>query len=110
LSSEDPLIEPFHPQINNPLTMNNLPEILRDLYTGLTGKSVVQSQKSPTKSREPAHLKVAQKGDTVSNLFLETYGFYNTQALEWVKSHNPHIADMDKIQIDQIIYFPEIDH
>jgi general secretion pathway protein A len=108
LSSEDPLIESFHPQIDRPLTMTNLPGILRELYTSVTGEKSAQLEKSPTTTREPVHLKVAQKGDTVSKLFLETYGFYNSQALEWIKRHNPHITDMDRIQIDQIIYFPEI--
>lgn len=59
--------------------------------------------------KKGAYLKVAKRGDTVSGLFLETYGFYNTQALEWIKSHNPHIANMDEIQIDQIIYFPGVE-
>jgi len=71
----------------------------------ISPQSAVQS----IKSKQSAHLKVAKKGDTVSGLFLETYGFYNTRALDWIKSHNPHIANMDEIQIDQIIYFPEVE-
>ncbi len=59
--------------------------------------------------KKGAYLKVAKRGDTVSGLFLETYGFYNTRALEWIKSHNPHIDNMDEIQIDQIIYFPGVE-
>lgn len=59
--------------------------------------------------KKAAFLKVAKKGDTVSGLFLETYGFYNTKALEWIKSHNQHIANMDEIKIDQVIYFPEVE-
>lgn len=58
--------------------------------------------------KRAAFLKVAKRGDTVSGLFLETYGFYNTQALEWIKSYNPHIDNMDQIKVDQIIYFPEV--
>lgn len=60
-------------------------------------------------TRQSANSKIVKRGDTVSKLFFDTYGFYSTQGLEWLKSQNPHIDNMDDIQIDQIIYFPEID-
>ncbi len=54
-------------------------------------------------------IKIVKKGDTVSKLCLETYGFYNTRILFWLKSHNPHISNMDQIQIGGIIFFPEME-
>ncbi|MDG5467438.1 AAA family ATPase [Deltaproteobacteria bacterium IMCC39524] len=107
------------PQPVETLTLANLPEILREQSTiGAAEDKNVRSEEGsyssrPTEryipSKQSTSLRVAQKGDTVSKLFLEKYGFYNTRALEWIKSHNPHIANMDQIQIDQIIYFPAIE-
>jgi hypothetical protein len=62
-----------------------------------------------TSPKQSSHFKIVKRGDTISKLCLETYGFVNTRSLVWLKSQNPHISNMDEIQIDEIIFFPEME-
>lgn len=59
--------------------------------------------------RLSTHLKVVKKGDTVSSLCQSIYGFVNSQVLGWIKHNNPHIYDLDEIQVNEIILFPAIE-
>lgn len=51
--------------------------------------------------------KVAKKGDFLTKLILETYGFTNDAAVEWISREN-QIGDIDNIAIGQKIKFPEL--
>lgn len=117
--SSKPPAKTLYPKPEDKLTLAHLPEILREQSTiaaaedSVVGAEAETSPPSPaeryTPSKQSTSLRVAQKGDTVSKLFFEKYGFYNTRGLEWIKSHNPHIANIDNIKIDEIIYFPAIE-
>ena len=113
-------------QLREPLSLMPLPEASRDLsrssaeeITSLTAKLTELISKAESifsksegldiASKQSTRSKIVKKGDTVSKLCLETYGFVNTRALVWLRSQNPHIANMDEIQIDEIIFFPEME-
>ncbi len=46
-------------------------------------------------------------GESLSQIAIETYGSENGKYLEWVKQHNPHIANPDFILPGQSIVLPE---
>ena len=46
-------------------------------------------------------------GESLSQIAIETYGSENGKYLEWVKQHNPHIANPDFILPGQNIVLPE---
>lgn len=47
------------------------------------------------------------KGDYVSKLALEIYGFTNDELMIWIKKNNPHIQDINKVKIGDQILFPK---
>lgn len=112
--------KPSTDSIEEKLALANLPDVLGELSkTSEEKDKSLRSQAGSISSllsgrqissEQSSRSKIVKQGDTVSKLFLETYGFYSTRALEWLKSHNPHIKNVDEIQIDQTIYFPEIEH
>jgi general secretion pathway protein A len=119
-------VETFQLQTREPLSLIPLPEVSRDPST-TTAEEITslreklfeliskaesifdQSTGLDIPSKQSAHTKIVKKGDTLSTLCLETYGFVTMRALVWLKTHNPHISNMDEIQIDEIIFFPEME-
>ncbi len=115
--------ETSQPQLREQITLTHLPEVLREpietsIEGGMEGEKNLQEMAdsiiallehymSPPK--QSPHVKIVKRGDTVSKLCLETYGFYSTRALEWIKSNNPHISNMNNIKIDEVIFFPEME-
>lgn len=65
--------------------------------------------KMAPEGREPSSvLKIVRKGDTVSSLSKEVYGFYHAGMIGWIKEANPWIVDPDRIDVGDNIYFPEL--
>lgn len=63
----------------------------------------------PERSNRPNPvLRIVGPGDTLAGLAIDVYGRGDGSALNWVKHHNPEITDLDRIQIGQVIEFPEI--
>ncbi len=92
-----------HEPLNEPLTHED------DPFLNNQGQpAYFQNSRQGYESGQYSHLKVVQKGDTVSTLCEATYGFVNSRVLLWVKSHNPHISNLDEIRINEIIFFPEM--
>lgn len=63
---------------------------------------------SDRESRRNRVLRIVAPGDTLAGLASEVYGRVDGKALNWVKHHNPDITNLDRIQIGQVIEFPEI--
>jgi general secretion pathway protein A len=61
----------------------------------------------PAAAEPPAMIRIAAPGDTLARLILDVYGRFDHQHLDWVKSHN-RIADVDRIQVGQVIAFPPV--
>lgn len=60
---------------------------------------------------EPAgdrRLRIVAPGDTLLGLATQVYGAADRERLEWVKSHNPEILSIDRIQVGQVIEFPAL--
>ncbi len=104
--------EPFHsihladvsrePSTASVAEEQNLGPKAEPLFSLLPGGYITAKHSSSQK-------KIVKKGDTVSKLCLDTYGFYNAQVLIWLKRHNPHVFNMDEIQIGGILFFPEME-
>ncbi len=48
------------------------------------------------------------KGDYVSKLAVEIYGFSNRDILQWIMAHNPHIKDINRVEVGEKILFPTL--
>jgi general secretion pathway protein A len=53
-------------------------------------------------------IKTARKGDFVSILAIEVYGFSNSAVIKIVKQHNPQIKNLNRISIGDKILFPDL--
>jgi hypothetical protein len=49
-----------------------------------------------------------QKGDSISKMALEMYGFINPALMERIRHHNPHIKNIDRVAIGEEILFPAL--
>jgi general secretion pathway protein A len=47
-----------------------------------------------------------QKGDSISKMALEMYGFINPALMERIRHHNPHIENIDRVAVGEEILFP----
>jgi general secretion pathway protein A len=55
-------------------------------------------------------IRKVRKGDSISRISLEIYGVVNKDILEHVKKHNPHIKNIDHIEIGDVIYFHKVNN
>jgi hypothetical protein len=53
--------------------------------------------------------KTVKKGDYVSKYAMEIYGFSNNALFTWLQKHNPHIKDMNSIEVGDVLVFPALD-
>lgn len=51
-------------------------------------------------------LRIVAPGDTLAGLTFQVYGRVDRPLLDSVKSHNPDIVNIDRIQVGQVIEFP----
>ncbi|GIX47999.1 MAG: hypothetical protein KatS3mg131_2210 [Candidatus Tectimicrobiota bacterium] len=68
---------------------------------------------SPSPSPPPAApgrrfpvLHTAQKGDYVSKLAKVIYGYTDDALIAWIAKHNPHLKDINHIEVGDVILFP----
>jgi len=54
----------------------------------------------------PATIRTVQRGDTLSELIRETYGFSSRSLITLVKENNPSIRNADRIVVGERIVFP----
>ena len=66
---------------------------------------------SPPVSGEPALATrtTVVRGDTLSKLALEVYGYANADLIRMVHKHNPHISDPNIIPVGITVTFPKVD-
>lgn len=55
---------------------------------------------------KPRSLRIVAPGDTLAGLAFQVYGRVDRAILDLVKSHNPEIVNIDRIQVGQVIEFP----
>jgi hypothetical protein len=53
--------------------------------------------------------KTVKKGETLSELAKEVYGYSGRQIIAILKQHNPHIKDPDRIMVGDEVLFPVVD-
>jgi phage tail protein X len=53
-------------------------------------------------------VKTVKRGDVISKLAVEVYGVTSLEIIEWIKKHNAHITDIDRIQVGELLTFPPL--
>jgi hypothetical protein len=53
--------------------------------------------------------KTVRQGDYVVKLAIETYRFSTQELITWLKENNPHIEDIDRIRVGDVLLFPPLD-
>ena len=53
--------------------------------------------------------KTVRQGDYVVRLAIETYRFSDQELLAWLQENNPHIEDINRIRIGDVLLFPPLD-
>jgi phage tail protein X len=53
-------------------------------------------------------VKTVKRGDVISKLAVEVYGVTSPEIIEWVKKHNSHVTDIDRIQVGELLTFPPL--
>ena len=68
------------------------------------------NETNETKKRNSSDWKTitVKSGDILSKLIAEAYGSVDSEKISFVKAHNPEIADVNKIEIGQKIFFPPL--
>jgi general secretion pathway protein A len=84
----------------------------------LTTQSPIPSE-SPTLAGEPVKVathprkssirRTIKKGDTLSHLAMEVYGYYGPEIITILRQHNPSIKNPDKIMVGDEVLFPVVD-
>jgi hypothetical protein len=84
----------------------------------LTTQSPIPSE-SPILAGEPVKVathprksgirRTIKKGDTLSHLAIEVYGYYGPEIIMILRQHNPSIKNPDKIMVGDEVLFPVVD-
>jgi general secretion pathway protein A len=53
--------------------------------------------------------KTVRQGDYVVKLAIETYRFSTQELITWLKENNPHIEDINRIRVGDVLLFPPLD-
>ncbi|MBX9635359.1 MAG: AAA family ATPase [Magnetospirillum sp.] len=69
----------------------------------ITPPGVTPAQPEGNKKRT---LRIVAPGDTLAGLTFDVYGKVDRPILDMVKTHNPEIVNIDRIQVGQLIEFP----
>jgi phage tail protein X len=51
---------------------------------------------------------LVKKGDQLTRLATEVYGFSNPAVLEWIKKHNPQLQDVNRVDIGMSLTLPPL--
>lgn len=68
----------------------------------------VPSSSPPRAIKYRSTTRTVKKGEYLSQICFDMYGFVNDQIIKVVKEKNPHISDADLIFIGDTIFFPEL--
>ncbi|OPY67912.1 MAG: Archaeal ATPase [Syntrophorhabdaceae bacterium PtaU1.Bin034] len=71
------------------------------------GSQAVKVETSAGLKKPVQPARVIEKGDTLSKLVLDKYGFCDNELLQSVKKINPNIKDVNRIYTGETIIFPE---
>ncbi len=101
----EPVIPKPEPVISRPKPVAPRPEPAR-----VGAGALVKNQTAVSTLKKQSFIsRVVEKGDTLSRLILQKYGFYDRSLLEKVKNSNPGIKDVNKIYIGETIVFPNME-
>jgi len=53
--------------------------------------------------------RIVSKGEYVSKVMVDTYGYFDPDLLKLFKEANPHIKDVNKISIGEVLVLPKLD-
>jgi nucleoid-associated protein YgaU len=53
-------------------------------------------------------IKTVHKGDVVSQLAIEVYGFSNRNVIKLLQAHNPQIKNLNHVTAGDTIIFPDL--
>ncbi|HTH17300.1 MAG TPA: AAA family ATPase, partial [Magnetospirillum sp.] len=86
------------------------PPIAVELPPGMTDGVAPLPGTTPAKSEDKKRtLRIVAPGDTLAGLTFQVYGRVDRPLLDVVKTHNPDIVNIDRIQVGQVIEFPQAD-
>jgi hypothetical protein len=51
-------------------------------------------------------VRIMSKGDYISKIALEVYGYANEEILALIKKHNPQIKDINRVEVGAKVLFP----
>ena len=75
---------------------------------GKKRKALIPSSSSSRESKAGSTKRTIKKGEYLSQICLDKYGFVNDQVIKVVKDNNPRISDADLIFIGETILLPEL--
>ena len=52
-------------------------------------------------------VRIMSKGDYISKIALEVYGYANEEILALIKKHNPQIKDINRVEVGEKVLFPD---
>lgn len=52
--------------------------------------------------------RTVKRGDSLAKMATEVYGKFDLAVLDWVKHHNPHIHNVNRIEVGETITFPPL--
>ena len=52
-------------------------------------------------------VRIMSKGDYISKIALELYGYANEEILALIKKHNPQIKDINRVEVGEKVLFPD---
>jgi general secretion pathway protein A len=67
----------------------------------------VQDQSSAMQQVTLPLVRIMSKGDYISKIALEVYGYANDDILALIKKHNPHIKDINRVEVGEKVLFPD---
>ncbi len=78
-----------------------------------TSKAEMQASLAPETPQQKSRpvfpiIKTVHKGDYVSVLASEIYGFSNSRVIKILTEHNPQIKDLNKVKVGDRIIFPDL--
>jgi hypothetical protein len=83
-------------------------------YNGYTALALSNTEVPPApitipgvKMTEPPVIRTIAKGEAVSKIVADVYGVASDAALEFVKKHNPHIPDLNKVAVGTKLILPK---
>jgi hypothetical protein len=90
--------------------MNSQDGDTRPTPTANTPQAHDQKAQDQTNELQKAALpliRIMNKGDYISKIALEVYGYANEEILALIKKHNPQIKDINRVEVGAKVLFPD---